>query len=86
MKQSRFSAEQSAYALRQADTGTPVGDVCCQVGVSEATFDLWKKKFARGEWPWISLGLGSPLIMGISSRSTGGSATSASTSISSSIC
>lgn len=38
MKKSRFSEEQIAYALRQADSGTPVGDVCRQVGVSEATF------------------------------------------------
>ena len=47
MKKSRFSEEQIAYALRQADTGTPVGDVCRQVGVSEATFYQWKKKFAH---------------------------------------
>ena len=47
MKRSRFSEEQIAYALRQADTGTPVGDVCRQVGVSEATFYNWKKKFAH---------------------------------------
>src|SRR5262245_36319270 len=35
MKRSKFSAEQIAYALRQADAGTPVGDVCCQLGVSD---------------------------------------------------
>lgn len=27
--------------------GSPVGDVCRQVGVSEATFYTWKKKFAH---------------------------------------
>lgn len=27
MKRSRFSEEQVAYALRQAESGTPVGDV-----------------------------------------------------------
>ena len=37
MKQSKFSEEQIAYALRQAATGTPAGGVCRQVGVSEAT-------------------------------------------------
>lgn len=40
MKKSKFSEEQIACALRQADTGTPVGRVCRQVGVSEATFYL----------------------------------------------
>jgi putative transposase len=47
MKRSKFSEEQIAYALRQAESGTPVGDVCRQLGVSEATFYLWKKKFAH---------------------------------------
>ena len=47
MKRSKFTEEQIAYALRQAESGTPVGDVCRQVGVSEATFYQWKKKFAH---------------------------------------
>ena len=47
MKRSRFSEEQVAYALRQAESGTPVGDVCRQLGVSEATFYIWKKKYAH---------------------------------------
>ena len=47
MKQSKFSEEQIAYALRQAESGTAVADVCRQIGVSEATFYVWKKKFAR---------------------------------------
>lgn len=47
MKKSRFSEEQVAYALRQADSGTAVADVCRQLGVSEATFYVWKKKFAH---------------------------------------
>ena len=38
MKKSRFSEEQVAYALRQAESGTAVADVCRQLGVSEATF------------------------------------------------
>ena len=47
MKASKFSEEQIAYALRQAESGTTVADVCRQVGVSEATFYVWKKKFAH---------------------------------------
>ena len=47
MKRSRFTEEQIAYALRQAEAGTPVADVCRQLGVSEATFYVWKKKFAN---------------------------------------
>jgi putative transposase len=47
MKRSKFSEEQIAYALRQAESGTPVGDVCRQLGVSEATFYAWKKKYGH---------------------------------------
>ena len=46
MKRSRFTEEQIAYALRQAEAGTPAGDACRQLGVSEASFYVWKKKFA----------------------------------------
>ena len=47
MKRSRFSDEKIAYALRQAEGGTPVADVCRQMGVSEATFYVWKKKYGQ---------------------------------------
>ena len=47
MKRSKFSEEQIAYALRQAEAGTAVADVCRQLGVSEATCYVWKKKFAH---------------------------------------
>ncbi|WP_441624649.1 IS3 family transposase [Cupriavidus sp. RAF12] len=46
MKKSRFTEEQITYALRLADSGTPVADICRQIGVSEATFYTWKKKYA----------------------------------------
>lgn len=34
MKRSRYSDEQIAYALRQAESGTAVADVCRQLGIS----------------------------------------------------
>jgi putative transposase len=46
MKRSRYSDEQIAYALRQAESGTAVADVCRQLGIAEATFYVWKKKYA----------------------------------------
>jgi len=47
MKRSRFSDEQIAYALRQAESGVAVADVCRQLGIAEATFYVWKKKYAN---------------------------------------
>ncbi len=47
MKRKRFTDEQIAMALRQTEGGTPVADVCRQIGVSEASFYLWKKKYAK---------------------------------------
>lgn len=47
MKRSKFSEEQIVYAIRQAEAGTSVGDLCRQLGVSDATFYAWKKKYAH---------------------------------------
>ena len=47
MKRSRYTDEQIAYALRQAESGTAVVDVCRQLGISEATFYVWKKRFGH---------------------------------------
>ena len=47
MRKSRFSDEQIAYALRMADGGTPVVEVCRQIGMSEATFYTWKKEYGE---------------------------------------
>ncbi len=47
MKRSKFSEEQIVYAIRQAESGTPVGDLCRQLGVSDATFYAWKKTYAH---------------------------------------
>jgi putative transposase len=45
MKTSRYSPEQIAMALRQAEAGTPVEEICRKLGVSEPTFYRWKKRF-----------------------------------------
>ncbi len=46
MKKSEFPEEHVAYALRLAESGTPVGDVCRQMGISEATFYVSRKRCA----------------------------------------
>jgi putative transposase len=46
MKKGRFSEEQIAFALRQAETGTPVAEVIRKMGISEQTFYRWKKQYA----------------------------------------
>jgi putative transposase len=45
MKKPRFSEQQIAVALRQAEQGTPAVEVCRKLGVSEAPFYAWKKRY-----------------------------------------
>lgn len=47
MNESRFTEEQITFALRQVDSGALVADVCRQLGVSDATFYNWKKKYGN---------------------------------------
>jgi len=46
MKSSRYTAEQVAFAMRQAESGTSVSEICRKMGIAEQTFYRWKKKFA----------------------------------------
>lgn len=46
MKQKRYTDEQIAFALRQAESGTAVAEICRKLGVSEPIFYRWKKQFA----------------------------------------
>jgi putative transposase len=46
MKRKRFSEEQIAFALRRADSGTTIEEICRKMGVSEPTFYRWKKVYA----------------------------------------
>ncbi len=41
-----FTNEQITYALRQAESGTTVVEVCRKMGITEQTFYRWKRKFA----------------------------------------
>ena len=45
MRTSRFTNEQIAMALRQAESGTPVAEICRKLEISEQTFYRWKKQF-----------------------------------------
>ena len=45
MKRSRFTEEQIAFALKQAEVGTSVEEVCRKMGISDATFYKWRKKY-----------------------------------------
>jgi putative transposase len=46
MKRKRSTEEQIAFAVRQAEAGAPVEEVCRKLGISEPTFHRWKKRFA----------------------------------------
>lgn len=45
----RFREEQIIAVLREAESGTPVKDLCRRVGVSTVTFYKWKSKYAGME-------------------------------------
>ena len=45
MKKTRFTEPQIAFVLKQAETGTSVGELCRKAGISEQTFYRWKQKY-----------------------------------------
>jgi putative transposase len=45
MKKSKFTEAQIAFALKQLETGTRVEEICRKMGISQATFFNWKKKY-----------------------------------------
>lgn len=42
---SRYAIEQIVTELKQVELGDNATDVCRKLGVSDATFFLWKKKY-----------------------------------------
>lgn len=45
MRKSRFTEEQITLALRHAEGGTPVAEICRKLGITETTFYRWKKRY-----------------------------------------
>lgn len=45
MKKSKFTEQQIAFALKQVELGTSVEEVCRKLGISDATFYNWRKKY-----------------------------------------
>ena len=46
MKKSKYTEEQIALALKQAELGTPISEVCRKLGIAEQTFYRWKSKYS----------------------------------------
>ena len=45
MTKSRFTEKQIAYTLKQVELGMAVGEVCRKMGIAEARFYVWRKKY-----------------------------------------
>jgi putative transposase len=45
MKRTRFTEQQIAFILRQAEEGSSVSEVCRKSGIAEATYYNWRKKY-----------------------------------------
>jgi putative transposase len=45
MKKSKFTEAQIVFALKQSDSGVRVDEICRKMGISEATYYSWKKKY-----------------------------------------
>ena len=47
MKKTKFTEAQIVFAIRQAENGIKVEEVCRKLGISDATFYNWKKKYGN---------------------------------------
>ena len=46
MRKSRYSEDQITNAIKASESGVKVKEICEELGISEATFYSWKKKFS----------------------------------------
>ncbi len=51
MRRSKFTESQIVFALKQSETGVRVEEVCRKMGIGEATFYNWKKKYGGSGIP-----------------------------------
>lgn len=45
MKKSKLTEAQIVFAIKQSEQGVKVDEICRKMGISEATFYNWKKKY-----------------------------------------
>jgi putative transposase len=45
MKKSKFTEAQIVFAIKQSEQGVTADEICRKMGISEATFYNWKKKY-----------------------------------------
>jgi len=53
VKRKRFTEEQISMALRQAEAGTPVAEICRSLQITEQSFYRWKRKYGSLGTPEI---------------------------------
>jgi putative transposase len=46
MKTSKFTESQIIFAIKQSESGVKVDEICRKMGISQATFFNWKKKYS----------------------------------------
>ena len=49
MKKSKFTESQIIKAIKQNEEGRKVEDVCRELGITSATFYVWRKKYSGME-------------------------------------
>lgn len=49
MRKSKYSEHQIVGALKRAEAGVPVKDLCRELGISTATFYQWRSKYGGME-------------------------------------